>query len=202
MARSPKQIANTARIVAVAAIAKEFRKSAIIKKIKQIAKNKGMVYTGELSDTGLLRDIKTDNDWLTQKNAVQVQVGPFKGGVPSYMRIVVSIDYSVKKKYYYLTKFSDNKKWFPRVDAIENWVRAKGIESDPRKVKSVAWAISKNMAKRGIRKTNIANPLFYQRTGVDATVNRGIAKAAERMGELYGVLVVEAVDRTFTNLNL
>ena len=202
MARSPKQIANTARVIAVAAVAKEFRKSEIIKKIKQIAKSKNMVYTGELSDDGLLRDIKTDNDWLTQPNALTVQVGPFKGGVPSYVFISINIDYSVKKKYYYLTKFSDNKRWFPRVSAIADWVRVKGIETEPKKVRSAAWAIAKHIERRGIKKTNIANPLFYKRTGVDATINRGLVRAAERISELYGVLVVESIDNTFTNLNL
>ena len=129
MARSPKQIANSMRVIAVAAIAKEFRKSAIIERIKTIAKNKGMVYTGELSNRGLLEKVSNDNDWLVRRNAVVVNVGPIEGGVPSYVEIVVNLteETKIKKKYFYLTEYSDNKKWMPNVDKIAAWVRGKGL---------------------------------------------------------------------------
>ena len=204
MARSPKQIANSMRVIAVAAIAKEFRKSAIIERIKTIAKNKGMVYTGELSNKGLLEKVSNDNDWLVRRNAVVVNVGPIEGGVPSYVEIVVNLteETKIKKKYFYLTEYSDNKKWMPNVDKIAAWVRGKGIESGEKEVRRAAWAISKHLSKKGIKKTNVANPLKYKRTGVDATIDRGLENAANRITELYGELVVDAVVTTFDNLDI
>lgn len=204
MARSPKQIANSMRVIAVAALAKEFRKSMIIERIKAIAKNKGMVYTGELASKGLLKYVQDDNSWLINRNSVIVSLGPIEGGVPSSVLISVNLskEVEIKEKYFYLTEYSDNKRWMPNVDRIAAWVRGKGIESGEKEVKRAAWAIAKHISKKGIKKTNVANPLKYKRTGVDATINRGLDNAADRISELYGVLVVDAIVETFDNLGI
>ena len=64
----------------------------------------------------------------------------------------------------------------------------------------MAWAISRSIAKKGIKKTNIANPFFYKRTGYDATVQRGIDNASSRIVDLYGDILVEGIDESITNI--
>lgn len=43
---------------------------------------------------------------------------------------------------------------FPPVDALTKWVKRKGIESDQKKAKSIAFAIAKNMQKIGMHSNN------------------------------------------------
>jgi hypothetical protein len=64
----------------------------------------------------------------------------------------------------------------------------------------LGFLIARKIGDKGMRKTNFANPIKYKRTGVDATVQRGINNAMERLTELYGVLVFEQVDLTMQNI--
>ena len=92
MARSSKQIAVTARVIMVSALAKEFRKSQIIKKIIAIAKDKNMISTGDLINPKKSGSITPDSDdrWFEKPESIRVFVGPIINGVPSFLRVVIS----------------------------------------------------------------------------------------------------------------
>lgn len=201
MARSPSQIALTARVIMIASLTKEFRKSAIISKIISIAKNKGMEVTGDLANPKGSGSItpSSDDRWFIKRESLQVFVGPIAFGVPSYIRFKIAPNYEISKKYFYLTEQSDNKKWFPNVNRIKEWVRKKGIANSAETSK-VAWAIAKSIAKKGIKKTNLANPFFYKNTGVSATIERGARRGMARVSELYRPLIIQQVDKSFSNI--
>jgi len=42
----------------------------------------------------------------------------------------------------------------PNIDALAKWVKQKGIASEAKEVKRIAWAIGKNMQKIGMHSTN------------------------------------------------
>ena len=201
MARSSKQIAVTARIIMVSALAKEFRKSQIIKKIIAIAKDRNMISTGDLINPSKSGSITPDSDdrWFENPNSIKVFVGAMANGIPSFLRVIVAPEYGIASKYYYLTKKSPRKKWLPDVRAIESWVRRKGI-GDLADSKKIAWAISKSMEKKGIKKTNLANPFLYKRTGVKPTIERGVNKGMIRISELYQPMITDYIDNTFSNI--
>jgi hypothetical protein len=201
MPRSPKQISNDIRLVVVAALAKEFRKSQIVSKIVKIAKSKNMIASGDLSNPKKSNSIipVSDDRWLVDRNSVRVILGDFKDGLPSSVKIRIAPKYGLADKYLALASQTPNKRWFPNVMRIQDWVEQKGIASGS-EAKSVAWAISKSMAKKGIKKTNIANPFFYKRTGYEATVQRGIDNASSRIVDLYGDVLVEGIDESITNI--
>lgn len=216
MARSQKQIQNSAKIIVVAAVSKEFRKSAIIEKILGIARKNNHVAKGELVSPKKSGSLKpyADDRWLVESNAIRVEVGPLEGGVPSYMTIYTSIPDEAEEvldgKYFYLSQESPNKKWFPSVDAIKLWVARKaargqkftymGKPARPSNYGGIAYLISRKIKERGIKKTNLTNPLKYKRTGVKATTDRGVEAAKVRLAELYGTLVIESIDETMNNI--
>ena len=49
-----------------------------------------------------------------------------------------------------LIEYGRNPGTMPPVNLIQNWVRRKGIEKDEKKSLSIAWAISKDIQKKGI----------------------------------------------------
>jgi|TARA_B110000908_G_scaffold4420_1_gene5724 hypothetical protein len=201
MARSSKQIAVTARVIMISALAKEFRKSEIIKKIIAIARDKNMISTGDLINPKKSGSITPDSDdrWFEKPESLKVFVGPIVNGIPSFLRVFVAPEYGVDFKYYYLTQKSPKKKWFPNVRAIESWVRRKRI-GELTESKKIAWAISKSIEKKGIRKTNLANPFLYKRTGVKPTIERGVNKGMIRVSELYQPMIADYIDNTFSNI--
>lgn len=200
MARSKKQLENQMKLVAVAAVAKEFRKSAIIKKIVEIAKAKGMVASGKLTNPKSSKSLmpESDDKWLVKKNSIRVVIGSYENNVPSNIKIYTNIEYGLGKDHQYysvLWERSKKKKWYPRIDPIQKWVMQKGISTDAKEARGIAFAIAKSMRKNGIKKrTNFLNPFEYKDKGFEATLRRGINKAANRMIELYGEALIEAID--------
>lgn len=201
MARSSKQIAVTARVIMVNSLAKEFRKSQIIKKIIAIAKGRNMISTGNLINPSKSGSITPDADdkWFEDPKSLKVFVGPIVNGIPSFLRVRVAPQYDIDSKYYYLTEKSPKKKWLPNVRAIESWVRTKRI-GELTESKKIAWAISKSILKKGIKKTNLANPFFYKTTGVKPTIERGVNRGMIRVSELYQPLIVDYIDNSFSKI--
>ena len=66
-------------------------------------------------------------------------------------------------------------------------------------VSRVAYVISRSMAKKGIKKTNLTDP-FYGDKGVVKTVNRAKAAYTARIYELFLTLVVTEQEVIFTNM--
>lgn len=200
MARSKKQLENQMRLVAVAAVAKEFRKSAIIAKIISIAKSKGMVATGKLTNPKSSKSLMPESDdrWLVKKDSIRVVIGSYKNNIPESVKIITNIEYGLGPDHQYysvLWEKSKKKKWYPKIDPIQSWVMKKGISSDIRESRRIAFRIAKSMGKNGIKKrTNFLNPFEYKDKGFDATLQRGINNAAARMIDLYGETLIEAID--------
>jgi hypothetical protein len=201
MPRSPKQMSNDIRLIVVASLAKEFRKSKIITKIINIAKSRNMVASGNLVNPKKSNSILpvSDDRWLVDRNSVKVILSTTGTGLPSSIKIMLSPKYGLDDKYLALASQTPKKAWFPNVYRIQDWVEKKGIASG-KDAKSVGWAIAKSIAKKGIKKTNIANPFFYKKTGYDATAQRGINNASSRIVELYGEFAVEYIDESITNI--
>ena len=194
-------MSNDIRLVVVASLSKEFRKSQIIKKIIKIAKSRNMVASGNLvnpSKSGSILPV-SDDRWLIDRNSVRVVVGNIINGIPSSVTIKVAPKYGIADKYLALTSQTPKKTWFPNVHRIQKWVEQKGIATG-KEAQNVGWAIAKSIAKKGIKKTNLANPFFYKRTGYDATAQRGIDNASSRIVELYGEVAVEYIDESITNI--
>jgi len=200
--RSQGQIAVTARTIMIAALTKEFRKSQIIAKIIKIAKGKGMVVSGALVNPKSSGSItpSSDDRWFIDRKSLQVFVGPITFGVPSYVRFRIKPNYEIAEKYFALTEQSSkSKRWFPNVGNIENWVKKKRI-GDAQDSRKIAFAISKSIAKKGIKKTNLANPFFYKGTGVEATITRGANRGMLRVSQLYRPLIVNYIDKSFSKI--
>lgn len=219
MAFSESQYKNFIKVIVVAAVAKEFRRSAIIKKIVQKIKSEGLVATGELSNPQLTGSIipSRDDKFLVEKGGVfvkAVSIGPNKTPVATEIR--VKIRYGLgEEKYFYLTHFSPDKKWFPNVDNIAKWIKVKkargksftitrnGIEREAKKdweIKSVAYIIARTISKNGIDKRDFLKPFEDKNTGVDASLRRAQNKITERLFELYGTTFVQIQNDVIGNI--
>lgn len=206
MARSKKQLENQMRLVVVAAVAKEFRKSAIISTIVKIAKSKDMVATGKLTNPESSNSLVPNRDdrWLVKKDSIRVVIGSYRNNVPQSIKIMTNIQYGLgpdSQYYSVLWEKSKKKKWYPKIDPIQSWVMKKGISSDVKESRRIAFRIAKSMGKKGIKKrTNFLNPFEYKDKGFDATLQRGINKAAARMIDLYGETLIEAIDTSLLKI--
>lgn len=130
-----KQYENQIRLIAVSETSRAFRKSAIIKAIVKIAKQKNHIASGKLTNPSESNSIipNADDRWLVRNNkkAVIVRVYGIKEGVPSSVRIKTQLEYGVDEKYYQLTTHSKKLKPFPSgnglvsIDRLEDWIKQK-----------------------------------------------------------------------------
>lgn len=130
-----KQYENQIRLIAVSETSRAFRKSAIIKAIVKIAKQKNHIASGQLINPSESKSItpSADDRWLVPngKKAVIVRVYGIKQGVPSSVRIKTQLKYGVDEKYYQLTTHSKKLKPFPNkeglvsIDRLEDWIKQK-----------------------------------------------------------------------------
>jgi len=219
MAFSEGQYKNFIKVIVVAAVAKEFRKSAIIKKVVQKIKSQGLVATGELSNPQLTGSIlpSRDDKFLVEKGGVIVKtakIGP--KGTPVATEIAVRLRYGLaEEKYVYLTKNSSDKRWFPNIDRIAEWIKVKqsrgksftitrnGIEREAKKDwerKSVAYIIARGISRNGILKKDFLSPFEDKSTGVDASLLRAEIKITNRLIELYGTTFVDIQNDVIGNI--
>jgi hypothetical protein len=218
MARSKRQLENQMRVVVVAAVAREFRRAAIIEKIVSIAKSKGMVASGALtnpSKSGALMPT-ADDRWLVKKDSVRVVIGSYENNVPDGIKIFTNIEYGLGRNHQYysvLWEKTPKKAWKPNIGRLARWVKLKMAQgetfwvgkekrnAEEKDALRIAMAISRSHQRRGIKKrNNFLSPFTYKNRGVDATLRRGIIKASDRIVELYGETVIEQVDRTLLNI--
>lgn len=204
-----KQLENRIRIVVVAAVAKEFRRSRIIEKIVNRAKADGAVATGALISPEKSKSILPyrDDQWLTKKGAVQVRVGTMIHDTPEYIDIRVNLEYGIDSKYETLRDDRTRTGGLPNIGDIKKWIVAKskrGVAftykngrldlSNDKHLTTVAFLISKGIKKDGIKNRSAFYRSFKNsRTGVVATAQRGLARSEERIVELYNPLFIDAL---------
>ena len=225
-----KQYENQIRLIAVSETSRAFRKSAIIKTIVKIAKQKNHIASGQLVNPSESNSItpNADDQWLVRGNrkAVIVRVYSVKQGVPSSIRIKTQLKYGVDERYYQLTTDSKKKKWFPNeegINRLENWIKqksARGISfdlpsrgkdrkeakkrmdsSNPIDVSRVAFAIANGIRKNGIKnRSNFFNHFKYKNTGVRATLDKAELKINDRLTELFTSEATISIDRLIETL--
>lgn len=215
--RSPKQIENQIRVIVVAALAKEFRKSQIIKRIIAIAKKNDHIATGALIKPSATASItpSSDDRWLIKRDAVQVKVMKGKS-LPSGVLVRLKIEFGIEPQYFWLSERSPDKRWWPNGTAIENWIKLKARRGkrfyikqrggekvmdpgNPSDVSRVAYVISRHLAANGIKKTGLTEP-FYGDYGVYSTMRRAKSRYQARIYELYASIMVQEQEQIFTNI--
>lgn len=219
MAFSESQYKNFIKVIVVAAVAKEFRKSAIMQKIYNNIKKYNLIATGELLAFRASKAIipTKDDRFLVDGGGViikTVKIGPKK--TPIATEIIVKIRYGLtEEKYFNLTTGSGNKKWFPNVDNIAEWVKIKkargnsftitknGVKREANKeweIKSVAFLVARKIAKQGIDKKDFTEPFENKTYGVEASLRRANNKIQNRISELYGDTFVDVQNDVISNI--
>lgn len=211
------QIRNQVKVIVVAALAKEFRKAEIIKRIIAIAKKEDHIATGALirpDATGSINP-SADDRWLISPDSVKVFVSKGKT-IVNGISVRVKLKYGVEPQYFWLSGKSPGKKWWPNGDRIEEWIRQKARKGksftikerggersmDPNSasdVNRVAFVISRSIARKGIKKTGLTDPFFGDR-GVLKTANKAVAAYTARIYQLFGSVITQQQEQIFTNL--
>lgn len=127
MAFSEAQYKNFIKVIVVAAVAKEFRKSAIMEKIYNKIRQQNLIATGELVAFRATKAIipTRDDRFLVDEGGVfvkTVKIGPAQTPVAAEIRIKIRYGLT-EEKYFYLTKGSPDNRWFPNVDNIAKWIK-------------------------------------------------------------------------------
>lgn len=215
--RSPKQIQNMIKVIVVAALAKEFRKSEIIKRIIKNAKKNDHIATGGLirPDVSGAIDPSADDKWLIKPDSVIVRVISTGSQVVG-VTVRLNIKHGVEPQYFWLSGKSPDKKWWPNGERIEEWIKLKarrgkvftiterGVKRnmDPSNISDVnrvSYVISRSIAKKGIKKTDLTDP-FYGDKGVLKSVERARKTYTARIYELFLTLVTTEQEIIFSNL--
>lgn len=219
MAFSESQYKNFIKVIVVAAVAKEFRKSAIMQKIYNNIKKYNLIATGELLAFRASKAIipTRDDRFLVDGGGVivkTVKIGP--KNTPIATEISIKIRYGLTEgKYFNLTTGSGNRKWFPNIDNIAEWVKIKkargnsftitknGIKREANKeseIKSVAFLVARKIAKQGIDKKDFTEPFENKTYGVEASLRRANNKIQNRISELYGDALVDIQNDVISNI--
>lgn len=219
MAFSESQYKNFIKVIVVAAVAKEFRKSAIMQKIYNNIKKYNLISTGELLAFRASKAIipTRDDRFLVDGGGVivkTVKIGP--KNTPIATEISIKIRYGLtEEKYFNLTTGSGNKKWFPNIDNIAEWVKIKkargnsftiaknGVRRQANKeweIKSVAFLVARKIAKQGIDKKDFTEPFENKKYGVEASLRRANNKIQNRISELYGDALVDIQNDVISNI--
>ena len=219
MAFSEAQYKNFIKVIVVAAVAKEFRKSAIMKKIYNKIKQQNLIATGELVAFRASKAIipTRDDRFLVDEGGVfvkTVKIGPAQTPVAAEIRIKIRYGLT-EEKYFYLTKGSPNKRWFPNIENIAQWIKIKqargnsftitknGVTRQARKdweIKSVAFAIARGISKGGIEKRDFLEPFENKGYGVEASLRRANNRIVERLSELYGTTFTQIQNDIISNV--
>ena len=141
------------------------------------------------------------------------KIGP--KGTPIATEIVVNIRYGLnEEKYFFLTKGSPDKKWFPNLERIAEWVKVKqsrgksfkitkkGVRKEAKKeweIRSVAFFIARKMKSEGIDKKDFLSPFEDRATGVKASLAKAEIKITNRLLELYGTTFVNIQNDVIVN---
>lgn len=198
------QFNNRVKVIAVARVGAEFKKARIISRIIAAAKNEGHVATGKLTTPEKSRSLTpfSDDRWLIRKDAVRVRSVELPSKEFAVLSIRFNIRYGLNGKYQNLSQsFASGKKWFPPVNAIARWIRVKKGQGEfsnvaDKDVKKVAFAIARKQENKGIKKTNFASAFFDRRTGVKATLRKGVKGMNKRLDELYAASVENSIIKT------
>ena len=211
--RSPKQLEGDIRLVVVAAIAKEFRKSSIIARIIANIRNQNMVVRGGLVNPKKSNSLipTADDQWLVKKDSVMVKVVADTTGVVRDIYVNINIQYGVNpdSEYYYLAQGTKNKKWSPNGNRIKKWVQdrmAKGDsfytydskgnkkKANAKNANKISYLISRSLRRKGLRKRSFANPFEYKTNGVNATLLKAKRNYEGRIYEKYLIYTSSIID--------
>lgn len=205
------QFRNRVKTIVVAKVSNEFKRAAIVKRILENAKDKGHVSTGKLTNPSGSRSITpfSDDRWLIRKDAVRISVVELPSRQYMVSNIRVTVRYGLNYRYQQLASYTAKNIWTPPREDIAQWIKNKInqgktfeyggkrlIATDETKIKKLSYIIARSIGEKGIKKTSFANPFINKRNGVEPTLNRGIAKAMERIDFLYAT----SVDRAVTNI--
>ena len=217
MAFTAKQYQNFIKVIMVAAVAKQFRNAAIIKRIVANAKAKDHIATGSLirpDATGSITP-SSDDKWISEASkGISVVVGGVEYGIPSDVTIRIEIGYGLDFRYNFLNGTESLTEKGPSKEAIKRWVKIKADRghtwelkgkavsaNDESKLNAVAFLIRRSMKSKGIRQTKFAEPFKDKSTGVDATLRKGFLKGIDRVTERFEVetynSVVDALETIF-----
>jgi len=211
--RSPKQLEGDIRLVVVAAVAKEFRKSKIISRILANIKNQDMVVSGGLVNPSKSNSLipKADDQWLINKDSVKVRVISDSKGIVRDIFVSLNIRYGVNPQsdYYYLAQGTKNKKWTPNGNRIKKWVQDRMAKGDAfytydskggrkkataKDANKISYLITRSLAKKGLRKRSFANPFEYKTNGVNATLLKAKRNYEGRIYEKYLIYTSSIID--------
>ena len=219
MAFSEAQYKNFIKVIAVGAVAKQFRKSAIMQKIESNIRSQNLIATGELVAFRASKAIipTRDDRWLVDGGDIKIKtvdIGP--KGRPVLVNLKIKIRYGLnEEKYFYLAAGSPNKRWFPDVDRIAEWIKVKqsrgnsftitknGTTREARKdweIKSVAFLVARAISRNGIEKKDFLEPFRNKRYGVEASLARANKIIIERLSELYGTTFVDIQNDVISNV--
>jgi len=219
MAFSEAQYKNFIKVIAVGAVAKEFRKSAIMKKIESNIRRDNLIATGELVAFKASKSIipTSDDRWLVDEGGIKIKtvnIGPKNR--PVAVSVSIKLRYGLTEgRYFYLTSGSPQKRWFPNINEIAKWIKVKqtrgksfkikknGIEREAQKdweVKSVAFLIAREISKSGIIKRDFLEPFKNKSYGVEASLARANKRIIERLFELYGTTFVDIQNDVISNV--
>jgi len=211
--RSPKQLEGDIRLVVVAAIAKEFRKSSIIARIIANIQKQNMVVRGGLVNPKKSNSLipNGDDQWLVAKDSVKVRVVSDTQGIVRDIYVSVNIRYGVnpQSEYYYLAEGTKNKKWSPNGNRIKKWVQDRMAKGDSfysydnkgnkRKANAkdagkISYLIARSLKRKGLRKRSFANPFEYKSNGVNATLLKAKKSYEGRIYEKYLIYTSSIID--------
>lgn len=220
MAFSEAQYKNFIKVISVAAVAKEFRKSRMMERIKSTIKSENLIATGELYNFGFTKAIipTSDDRWLVDDGNIivnTVTLGP--NNTPFAVDITIRIRYGLDEfKYFNLLPESGDNRWFPNIDNVLKSIKAKKergypfyyidkngqegpIEKDWQ-LKSVAFLVSRKIYEKGIDKKDFLKSFDNQSYGVEASLGRAKQRINERLIELYETSVLEIHEDIMSNI--
>ena len=207
---SDAQSKNILRVIVVAAVSKELRRSAIIEKVKRAIIKENLVASKGLSMPQVSDSITPyrDDRFLVDRNSVQISYLRTAYGGLIATGFAVNIKYGINdKKYERFQVGNKNKPFFPSVDALQRWMQIKQkkhldnknafyvtnkkkekIPADFTKswhVQYVSYIIGNIISEIGVTQKNFMYPFEDSRTGVRASVEKAKPAIAKRLNELY-----------------
>lgn len=216
MARSKAQYENEIRTIVVGKVGSSLRREKILSSIINRAKDDDFIAFGKFINPESSGSIspKKDDEWFLDPDSIYVSVD-MRDGYPSNAIIKLSVKLGLDEKYYHFSKRAQNKSsWWPsgwgneRGPGIINWIRQKirngstnfyRLGKDGQKrfitspndpaIYSVSFVIARHIASQGLKKRDFTDPF----NRVDKIVDKALASAGERIGELYEEAALEKI---------
>tara|TARA_R110002167_G_scaffold9942_8_gene45866 strand:- start:5397 stop:6071 length:675 start_codon:yes stop_codon:yes gene_type:complete len=216
MARSKAQYENEIRTIVVGKVGSSLRREKILSSIINKAKDDNFIAFGKFINPESSGSIspKKDDEWFLDPDSIYVSVD-MRDGYPSNAIIKLSVKLGLDEKYYYFSKRAQSQSsWWPsgwgneRGPGVINWIRQKirngstnfyRLGKDGQKrfitspndpaIYSVSFVIARHIASQGLKKRDFTDPF----NRVDKIIDKALASAGERIGELYEGAALEKI---------